>query len=108
VVILKNEFLILASKQRLLAGLASVLSVFTHLAFIDLSPTAVHGSWTLGRSSSEEEIGLLAEWGRACPSLKRVIFPSESDWMLDVTAGTWVNAATVPVAFSAAPVVQSP
>jgi hypothetical protein len=78
---------------RLLAGLAAVLTQFSHLTFIDLSPTALHGPWTIGRANAQEETGLLEEWTRACPSIQRVIFPTESDWSLD--DGIWTPTASL-------------
>ncbi|KAL0569062.1 hypothetical protein V5O48_012906 [Marasmius crinis-equi] len=63
--------------QRILTGLASVLSAFPNLSQLDLSPTSVAGTQ---QSNHEQEIGLCREWGRACPSLRKVIFPSHTEW----------------------------
>ena len=60
-------------------GLSAVLSTFRRLAVLDLSPTDVEG---IGRPDAKEEIALCVEWGRACPSLTRIIFPSQSEWIL--------------------------
>ncbi|KIM44839.1 hypothetical protein M413DRAFT_442806 [Hebeloma cylindrosporum] len=66
---------------RILAGLSSVLSVFHQLSYLDLSPTGIDG---VGRADSLEEHALCREWGRACPSLKTIIFPSKTEWILDL------------------------
>ena len=88
---------------RLLAGLSAVLTAFNQLTFIDLSPTDVGG---VGRSDPNEEMALLIEWSRACPSLTQVIFPSESEWVLrregecegkSLDSGTWVPRPPNPV-----------
>ncbi|KAG6886104.1 hypothetical protein C0993_002623 [Termitomyces sp. T159_Od127] len=63
---------------RLLAGLSSVLSALQLLEVLDLSPTDVDG---VGRPDPKEELVLVEEWGRASPSLYRVIFPSEAEWL---------------------------
>lgn len=65
----------------MLAGLSSVLSVFRQLSYLDLSPTGIDG---VGRADSLEENALCREWGRACPSLKNIIFPSNTKWVLDL------------------------
>ncbi|KAF5383811.1 hypothetical protein D9615_003739 [Tricholomella constricta] len=72
---------------RLLAGLSAVLSAFRQLELIDLSPTDVDG---VGRADAKEELVLVREWGRACPSLRRVIFPSETEWEWQAE-GTWAS-----------------
>ncbi|KAF8235615.1 hypothetical protein L208DRAFT_1358505 [Tricholoma matsutake] len=69
---------------RLLAGLSTVLSAFRQLTCIDLSPTDVEG---IGRPDAKEEILLCVEWGRACPFLTRIIFPSQSEWIIQ--DGVW-------------------
>jgi hypothetical protein len=87
----------------MLAPLANVLSLLPNLVFLDLSPTGVDG---FGRADPQsagghdtEEHALCAEWARACPSLRRVIFPSQSEWvrggddMMDADSWTLVVAA---------------
>jgi len=37
----------------------------------------------VGRADSLEEHALCREWSRACPSLRRIIFPSQTEWILD-------------------------
>ncbi|KAG6873518.1 hypothetical protein C0995_014786 [Termitomyces sp. Mi166 len=70
---------------RLLAGLSSVLSALRLLEVLDLSPTAVDG---VGRPDPKEELVLVNEWGRASPLLRRVIFPSETEWVRQ-EGGMW-------------------
>jgi len=72
--------------QRILAGLSSVLNAFTQLSFLDLSPTAIDG---VGRADSSEEHGLCVEWHRACPTLRRVVFPSQTEWVLNCNDMIW-------------------
>ncbi|KAH8832805.1 hypothetical protein DL96DRAFT_1667308 [Flagelloscypha sp. PMI_526] len=67
---------------RLLTGLSSVLTSFTALSLLDLSPTMHTG---YGHVLSEDERALCVEWSRACPALRQVIFPSRSTW-------TWSGA----------------
>ncbi|KAG7444439.1 uncharacterized protein BT62DRAFT_971128 [Guyanagaster necrorhizus] len=64
---------------RLLTGLSPVLHVFSRLTLLDLSPTVVAG---LPQSNGDEESALCREWSRACPSLRRVIFPSQMEWAI--------------------------
>ncbi|KAF8074698.1 hypothetical protein FPV67DRAFT_593334 [Lyophyllum atratum] len=71
---------------RLLAGLSSVLSAFQQLELIDLSPTDVDG---IGRADAKEEFILVSEWSSACQSLRRVIFPSETEWACQED-GVWL------------------
>uniref|UniRef100_A0A0W0EV28 F-box domain-containing protein n=2 Tax=Moniliophthora roreri TaxID=221103 RepID=A0A0W0EV28_MONRR len=63
---------------RILTGLASVLSAFQHLTYLDLSPTTVVGGM---QSNNDQELSLCREWTRACPSLRKVIFPSHKEWI---------------------------
>lgn len=74
----------LAPLQRILAGLSSVLTAFPQLTLLDLSPTGIDG---VGRADALEELGVCIEWQRACPTLRRVIFPSQTEWAHD-PAGT--------------------
>ncbi|KAI0028321.1 hypothetical protein K488DRAFT_58912, partial [Vararia minispora EC-137] len=63
---------------RLLEGLTTVLGAFRALQTLDLSPTnAVDG---VGGSSAGEEGKLCVSWVGACPTLRRVIFPSKTEW----------------------------
>ncbi|KAG6835148.1 hypothetical protein H0H93_004422 [Arthromyces matolae] len=72
---------------RLLAGLSSLLSALQFLEVLDLSPTDVDG---IGRPDPKEELVLVDEWGRASPLLRRVIFPSEAEWVRQVGGvGAW-------------------
>jgi len=68
---------------RLLTGLSAVLSAFNQLSCLDLSPTGVEGADPMG------ELALCIEWARACPTLARVIFPAQTEWVLDVS-GVWI------------------
>jgi len=70
----------------LLAGLSAVLSEFRHLVCFDLSPTEIDGT---KQANFAEEASLCTEWSRACPTLKRIVFPSGTEWQL-VEDGTWV------------------
>ncbi|KZT25110.1 hypothetical protein NEOLEDRAFT_1065699, partial [Neolentinus lepideus HHB14362 ss-1] len=68
----------------LLAALTPVLSSFPLLAELDLSPTDVPG-----RAQPAEEHSLCATYGRACPSLVRVVFPSGAEWWQG--EGMWIG-----------------
>ncbi|TFY65201.1 hypothetical protein EVG20_g5684 [Dentipellis fragilis] len=73
--------------RRLLAALTTVLGEFQELRALDLSPTnAVDG---VGVSSATEEEQLCLSWMRACPSLRRITFPSKTEWTL-IDGGFWV------------------
>ncbi|KAI0272747.1 hypothetical protein BC834DRAFT_792666, partial [Gloeopeniophorella convolvens] len=52
---------------RLLAALTTVLGAFRNLRGLDLSPT-------------NTEMHLCVAWTGACPSLRRVVFPSRTEW----------------------------
>ncbi|OBZ66848.1 hypothetical protein A0H81_13125 [Grifola frondosa] len=65
--------------QSLLAGLTPVLGAFAALRELDLSPTSIDG---IGPGNALEEQTLCATWGRGCPSLHQVIFPSKTEWTL--------------------------
>ncbi|PPR06381.1 hypothetical protein CVT26_004642 [Gymnopilus dilepis] len=73
---------------RILAGLSSVLNAFHQLTYLDLSPTGIDG---VGRNDSREELALCTEWHRACPSLRRIVFPSQTEWHLDGIVWTPVH-----------------
>lgn len=77
--------------QRLLAGLTPVLSVFSRLVLLDLSPTVVTGG---GEGSINEELLLCIAWGEACPTLSKVIFPKNGTW-LHLPDNSWVAEASV-------------
>lgn len=64
-----------------------MLTAFSKLNFLDLSPTDVGG---VGRADSMEELALCREWHRACPSLRRIIFPSQTEFTLH--QDTWLAA----------------
>ncbi|KAA1468894.1 hypothetical protein DENSPDRAFT_772001 [Dentipellis sp. KUC8613] len=61
---------------RLLAALTTVLGEFQELRALDLSPT-----------NAEQQLCL--SWMRACPSLRRITFPSKTEWTL-VDGGFWI------------------
>jgi len=67
-------------EQRILSGLSEALNDFHQLSFLDLSPTGIDG---VGRADSLEELELCRVWSRGCPSLRRIIFPSQTEWALD-------------------------
>ncbi|KAH8991664.1 hypothetical protein EDB92DRAFT_1798048 [Lactarius akahatsu] len=72
--------------MRLLTALTTVLSNFGNLRDLDLSPTnAVH---YYADQNAVEEQRLCIAWTRACPSLRRIIFPSRTEWSLS-EGGTW-------------------
>ncbi|KAH9479684.1 hypothetical protein JR316_0008279 [Psilocybe cubensis] len=73
---------------RILAGLSAVLAAFPHLTHLDLSPTGIDG---VGRADAREEHAVCTEWARACPTLRRVVFPSGTEWVW-VGAGGGVGA----------------
>ena len=54
-----------------------MLGAFPALRQLDLSPTSVDG---VGRGNALEESALCTTWARACPALRRVVFPSRSEW----------------------------
>jgi hypothetical protein len=71
---------------RILTALTTVLSDFCNLRDLDLSPTnAVH---YYADQNAVEEQRLCVAWTRACPSLRRVVFPSRTEWSLS-EGGTW-------------------
>ena len=92
-------------KQRLLTALTTVLAAFCNLRGLDLSPTnaviqPTTASVIAGGASSDgqqqqqqqnaaEEQHLCIAWMGACPSLRRVVFPSQTEWLLS-EAGTWI------------------
>ncbi|KAG2125049.1 hypothetical protein DEU56DRAFT_744160 [Suillus clintonianus] len=72
----------------LLAALSHLLSAFHRLSTLDLSPT--HVDYT-GLSNSAEELSLCRSWQNACPSLRRVVFPSQTEWTLQEDDNTWLS-----------------
>jgi hypothetical protein len=71
---------------RLLSTLSQFLNAFPQLSYLDLSPTGIDG---VGRPDPHEELDLCKVWHRACPSLKRIIFPSQTEWLLDAEEDVW-------------------
>ena len=63
----------------LLSALTQVLGAFAVLADLDLSPTAVDG--VVSGQNEAEERALCDAWSRVCPSLRRVKFPSGTEWI---------------------------
>ncbi|KZT66143.1 hypothetical protein DAEQUDRAFT_675540 [Daedalea quercina L-15889] len=77
----------------ILAGLAPVLGAFPRLRLLDLSATpALNG----GLSSALEETSLCQTWGRSCPSLRAVVFPSKTEWTLSGPEHIWVSTSPPP------------
>ncbi|KAJ6581468.1 hypothetical protein B0H19DRAFT_929191 [Mycena capillaripes] len=70
----------------LLAGLSSVLSEFHQLVSFDVSPTEIDGT---SQANFAEEAALCTAWSRACPTLRRIVFPSGTEWQLGGN-GIWV------------------
>lgn len=97
---------------RLLTALTTVLAAFYNLRGLDLSPTnaviqsstasvttvasASSGATSDGQQQQQqnaaEEQHLCIAWMSACPSLRRVVFPSQTEWLLS-EAGTWVSGS---------------
>ncbi|EPT01219.1 hypothetical protein FOMPIDRAFT_45074 [Fomitopsis schrenkii] len=72
----------------ILAGLAPVFSALPALHLLDLSATpALSG----GLGTSLEEVNLCQTWGRSCPSLRAVVFPSKTEWALSGPEHIWVS-----------------
>ncbi|KAG0694217.1 hypothetical protein DFH29DRAFT_335590 [Suillus ampliporus] len=71
----------------LLAALSNLLGAFRHLSTFDLSPTHVDYK---GLSDSAEEFSLCQSWQNACPSLRRVVFPSKTEWTFQEDDNTWL------------------
>ncbi|KAH9931809.1 uncharacterized protein B0H18DRAFT_1116070 [Fomitopsis serialis] len=63
--------------QSILAGLCPVLAAFPVLRLLDLSATPALND---GLGSSLEEVNLCQMWGRSCPSLRAIVFPSKTEW----------------------------
>ncbi|PFH51021.1 hypothetical protein AMATHDRAFT_59955 [Amanita thiersii Skay4041] len=85
---------------RILTGLSPVLSSFTHLSWLDLSPTdisshyaspATTGARRPDTDQDEVEHSLCREWARVCPALRRVTFPSRNEWTNDDHGGWFVD-----------------
>lgn len=66
----------------LLSALTHVLGAFTTLSELDLSPTTVDGIVSGHEQNETEERALCEDWNRACPALKRVRFPSGTEWIV--------------------------
>ncbi|KAF8273192.1 hypothetical protein EI94DRAFT_1564648 [Lactarius quietus] len=80
---------------RILTALTTVLSDFCNLRDLDLSPTnAVH---YYADQNALEEQRLCVAWTRACPSLRRVVFPSHEEWSLS-EGGTWTCKSSNSIA----------
>ncbi|KAF8475364.1 hypothetical protein DFH94DRAFT_635563 [Russula ochroleuca] len=71
-------------RHRLLTALTTVLAAFYNLRSLDLSPT--------NANDAMEEQHLCITWLGACPSLRRVVFPSQTEWSLS-EAGTWISGS---------------
>ncbi|KIJ65167.1 hypothetical protein HYDPIDRAFT_111062 [Hydnomerulius pinastri MD-312] len=72
---------------RLLEALSHLLGAFYRLSTLDLSPT--HVDYT-GLSNGAEELSLCQSWQGACPSLRRIVFPSQTEWSFYEERRTWV------------------
>lgn len=66
--------------QRLLTGFSRVLSAFSQLKYLDLSPTSLD-TYGVGRADHSDEYGICKEWSKACPTLERITFPSQVEWV---------------------------
>ncbi|KAF8489902.1 hypothetical protein F5888DRAFT_1147146 [Russula emetica] len=84
---------------RLLTALTTVLAAFYNLRGLDLSstnaviqPTASASSASDVQQNAAEEQHLCIAWMGACPSLRRVVFPSQTEWLLS-EAGTWISGS---------------
>ncbi len=65
--------------QMLLSALTQVLGAFHNLTYLDLSPTNVDG--VRGQQNEAEERSLCSSWASVCASLRRVKFPSGTEWI---------------------------
>ncbi|KAI0076577.1 hypothetical protein K474DRAFT_1662784 [Panus rudis PR-1116 ss-1] len=81
----------------LLAGLTSVLGAFPTLHQLDLSPTNIDA---IGPENASEEARLCTTWAGGCPSLRHIIFPSKTEWIL---SGEGSTSAWVPQMRPASP-----
>lgn len=72
----------------LLEALTHVLRNFPSLATLDLSPTNVDG--VRGVRTETDEASLCSTWAGVCPRLRRVTFPSGTDWSVS-PAGIWMS-----------------
>ncbi|KAF9526109.1 hypothetical protein CPB83DRAFT_858355 [Crepidotus variabilis] len=79
---------------RILTGLSRVLSAFSQLSHLDLSPTGLD-AYGVGRTDLSEELGVCKEWSRACPTLRKVTFPSLIEWVLIEEAGGMEGSGAV-------------
>ena len=78
----------------LLSALTQVLGAFQHLAYLDLSPTSVDG--VIGVRNEVEEHSLCSAWSSVAPSLRRVRFPSGTDWSRASPDGIWRPVSISP------------
>ena len=82
--------------KRLLTVLTTVLVAFYNLRGLDLSPTnaVVRHTASDGQQQNDavEEQHLCITWLGACPSLRRVVFPSQTEWSLSED-GTWISGS---------------
>ncbi|EIW79046.1 hypothetical protein CONPUDRAFT_126834 [Coniophora puteana RWD-64-598 SS2] len=62
---------------RLLTALSHLLGTFDRLTTLDLSPTHID---YVGLSNNAEEHALCEVWRAACPSLRCIVFPSQTQW----------------------------
>ena len=72
----------------LLVGLTAVLSAFSLLRHLDLSTTYLARP---GGGSISDEADLCKQWGRPCPLLSYIIFPSRREWTRGEDGGKWVS-----------------
>ncbi|KAH9987507.1 hypothetical protein BJV77DRAFT_1070476 [Russula vinacea] len=86
----------LSGSIRLLTMLTTVLAAFYNLRGLDLSPTnaVVRHTASDGQQQNDavEEQHLCITWLGACPSLRRVVFPSQTEWSLSED-GTWISGS---------------
>ncbi|KAH7905641.1 hypothetical protein BJ138DRAFT_1118286 [Hygrophoropsis aurantiaca] len=71
---------------RLLAALSHLLGAFHRLSTLDLSPTHVDN---VSVGNSAEELSLCQSWHNACPSLRQIIFPSQTEWLFREDNSVW-------------------
>ncbi|KAJ7224271.1 hypothetical protein GGX14DRAFT_424912 [Mycena pura] len=75
------------SGSTLLAALSPALHDFHHLVSFDLSPTEIN---SIQQANFAEEATLCTEWLRACPTLRRIVFPSGTEWQLADDGTDWL------------------
>lgn len=86
----------------LLSALTQVIGAFTQLRNLDLSPTAVDGVIT-GHNERDER-ALCGAWAGVAPTLRRVKFPSGTEWERSEDDWAWRPLSlSLPMSISPGP-----